>query len=139
MNNTLRFTIELVLSAILIASVFAAIEPATHASSDWHPLLTSLPGLSLCSVLVVLYRHHWRLSAREQDITVKALALACLAGVAVSLVSISRAAMAPYPNASIAQMIFVMAMTFTVAASWLNWRTRRPMNKTEKPATDHAI
>lgn len=122
MNNTLRLTIELILSAILITSVFAAIEPATQTFSDWRPLLASLPGLSLCSILVVLYRHHKRLSMREQDIAVKALALACLAGLSLGLVSISRAAIAPYPNASIAQIIFVMAMTFTVAASWMHWR-----------------
>ena len=139
MNNTLRLTIELVLSAILITSVFAATEPASHTASDWHPLLAILPGLSLCSVLIVLYRHHKRLPAREQDLTVKALALACLAGVAMGLISISRAAMAPYPNASIAHMIFVMAITFTVAATWLNWRMKHTSNEAEKPAIRPAI
>lgn len=139
MNNTLRLTIELVLSAILITSVFTAIEPAAHTESNWHPLLASLPGLSLCTVLIVLYRHHQRLSTLEQDITVKALALACLVGVAIGLVSISRAAIAPYPNASIAQMIFIMAITFTVAASWLNWRMKRTSDETEKPAIPPAI
>lgn len=129
MNNTLRLTIELVLSAILITSVFAAIEPATQTLPDWHPILTILPGLSLCSVLVVLYRHHRRLSAREQDITVKALALASLAGVTLGLISVSRAAISPYPDVSMAQLIFVMAMTFAGTASWMHWRKPGLSNK----------
>jgi drug/metabolite transporter (DMT)-like permease len=125
MNNTMRLSLELILSAILIVCIFVAVESAPHANTEWHSLWASLPGLSLCSVLIVLYRHHKRLSAREQDITLKALAFACLAGVSLGIVSISRAAISPYPSVSIAQMIFVMAMTFTVAVSWLNWRKKR--------------
>ena len=139
MNNAMRLSLELILSAILIVCVFVAVESAAQANTEWHSLLVSLPGLSLCSVLIVFYRYYKRLSASEQDITLRALAFACLAGVSLGIVSISRAAISPYPSVSIAQMIFVMAMTFTVAATWFKWRTGRPMSKTEKPAPDHAI
>ncbi len=112
------------LFAIGVPVIFAVTERLLPISGQWHPYVSALPGLALCSLFLVLYlylRHHDELKRR---LGTQALAASAVVGVGALVISVSRSAIGGYEELRGGLIIFVMAVAFLAASLFLSWRHR---------------
>ncbi len=112
------------LFAIGVAVIFVATERILPISGQWHPYVSALPGLALCSLFLVLFlylRHHDELKRR---LGTQALAASAVVGVGALVVSVSRSAIGGYEELRGGLIIVVMAVAFVAASLVLSWRHR---------------
>ena len=120
----LRMLLGIIAFAIGVAAIFFATERILPISGRWRPYVSGLPGLSLCSIFLVLhayFKHHDELKRR---INAQALAVAGVAGLAVLLVSVSRSAVGGYDEFSGGVVMLVMAIAYVVGSMLISWRHR---------------
>lgn len=123
-NPLLRMLLGITFFAIGITAIFIITERLLPISGRWHPYVSALPGLGLCSVFLVLrayLRHHDEL---KRQLNVQALAASGVAGIGVLLVSASRSVIGGYEEFSGGVIMFVMAIAYAVASMFLSWRHR---------------
>lgn len=112
------------LFAIVVPVIFVATERLLPASGQWHPYVSALPGLALCSMFLVLFpylRHHDEL---KRQIGTQALAASAIVGIGALVVSVSRSAIGGYEELRGGLILIVMAVTFLTVSLYLSWRHR---------------
>lgn len=119
-----RLLFGIALFAIGVPVIFIATERLLPVSGKWHPYVSALPGLALCSLFLVLFlylRHHDELKRR---LGTQALAASAVVGVGALVVSVSRSAIGGYEELRGGLIIIVMAVAFLAASLFLSWRHR---------------
>ena len=114
----------LALFAIGVPVIFVATERLLPVSGQWHPYVSALPGLALCSLFLVLFlylRHHDELKRR---IGTQALAASAIVGVGILVVSVSRSAIGGYEELRGGFILVAMAVSFVAVSLFLSWRHR---------------
>ena len=119
-----KMLIGIALFAVGVTAIFVLTEKLLPISGHWHPYLSALPGIALCSLFVVLFlylRHYDELGKR---LGIHALATSAIVGVATLVISVSRSAIGGYEEFAGGTVIFVMAISFVVASLFLSLRHR---------------
>ena len=119
-----KLLLGIAIFAIGVPVVFVATERLLPISGQWHPYVSALPGLALCSMFLVLFlylRHHDELMRK---LGTQALAASAVVGVGALVVSVSRSAIGGYEELRGGLIIVVMAVTFVAASLFLSWRHR---------------
>ena len=112
------------LFAVGVPIIFVATGRLLPISGQWHPYVSALPGLALCSLFLVLFlylRHHDEL---KRQLGTRALAASAIVGVGVLIVSVSRSAIGGYEELRGGFILAVMAVTFVAVSLFLSWRHR---------------
>lgn len=119
-----KLVFGLALFAIGVPVIFVATERLLPVSGQWHPYVSALPGLALCSLFLLLFlylRHHDELKRR---IGTQALAASAIVAIVALVVSVSRSAIGGYAELRGGLILFAMAVTFVAASLFLSWRHR---------------
>ncbi len=125
LKNPLRkMLVGVLLLAVGVSVVFVVTEKLMPISGEWHPYVSALPGVALCSLFLVLFsylRHHDEL---KRQLGTQALATSAVVGVSALVVSVSRSEIGGYPEFSGGIIMVTMALTFVVTSIFLSWRHR---------------
>ena len=119
-----KMLVGVTLFALGVPVIFLIAERLLPISGEWHPYVSALPGLALCSLFLVLFlylRHHDEL---KRQLGTQALATSAVVGVGALVVSVSRSAIGGYPEFSGGLIMVTMAVTFVVTSVFLSWRHR---------------
>ena len=120
----LRLVVSMFLYSILVVAAFAATSDWLISAAEWRPYLAAVPGVVLCGYFPIQYLYLKHSDELAREIMTKSLAVGCVAGLSVHIVSISRAAIAGYEQFDGATVIVAIALSFLCVSTFLSWKHR---------------
>ncbi len=118
------FAVGLLVYSILVVGAFYITSIWLSHESGFRSYVAAIPGIVLSGIFVLLHTYMKHNDELKRRITTVSLAITCVLGLSVHLVSITRAVVGGYPEFEGASIVAFMALTFVIVSSFLAWKLR---------------